>query len=451
MDPIEEKLVRFTDSFAFDNVEAPVLHAIKLRFIDTIGCALAAYDEGPAKIARGLARQVRGTVEAGVIGANWKSSPEMAAFANTTMIRCLDLNDDYFGNDGPHPSDLIGSVLAAADVTHADGSLFITSVAVAYEVLCTLVDAVGLRERGWDYVTYTSFSAALGAGKAFKLSQSGLRDCLCLAVTANVTLGQTRLGELSMWKGMASANACRNGVFACLLAQAGVSGPYLSFEGKSGFVQQVSGPLDLSRLGSPPLRAAIVYLKNWPVFYSAQGAVDAAIKLREKVQPAEIKSLVVESYQRLLGRGATDAEKWAPKSRETADHSVPFCVAVALLDGALTSRTFDSERFLDKDVIELMAKVSLREDPAFTKQYPAQWNCRLVAETFAGVRHEVHVAYPKGHPENPLSDAEVEEKFIRLAEPLLGMARCRAFLDWAWRLEEVANIGEIVPLLAIHD
>jgi 2-methylcitrate dehydratase len=449
MDAIEEKLVRFTDSFAFDDIEPQVLHAIKLRFIDTIGCGLAGYNEGPAKIARSLAAQVRGTVETGVIGTNWQSSPEMASFANTTMIRCLDLNDDYFGKDGPHPSDLIGAVLAAAETTHADGASFIAAVAVAYEVLCTLVDAVGIRERGWDYVTYTSLAAALGAGKAFKLSRSALRDCLSLAVTANVALGQTRLGELSMWKGMASANACRNGVFACLLAQAGVSGPHLSFEGKSGFVQQISGPLDLSRLGGSPLRAGIVYLKNWPVFYSAQGAVDAAIELREKVRPAEIKSLVVESYQRLLGRGATDAEKWAPKSRETADHSVPFCVAAALLDGALTSRTFDSERFLDEDVIELMAKVTLREDPAFTKQYPAKWNCRLVAETVTGVRHEVHVAYPKGHPENPFSDTEVEEKFIRLAEPSLGMSRCRVFIDWAWRLEEVDDIGEIFPLLAI--
>lgn len=450
MDASEEKLVGFTASLSFADIDPQVLHAIKLRFIDTIGCALAGYHEAPAKIARSLAAQVHGTVEAGVIGSTAKSSPEMAAFANTTMIRCLDLNDDYFGKDGPHPSDLIGAVLAAADTAHADGAWFLTSVAVAYEVLCTLVDAVGIRERGWDYVTYTALAAALGAGKAGKLSQSGLRDSLSLAATANVALGQTRLGELSMWKGMASANACRNGMFACLLAQAGVSGPYLPFEGKSGFVAQVTGPLDLSRLGAAPLRAGIVYLKSWPVFYSAQACVDAAMKLRAKVQPGEIQSLVVETYSRLLGRGANDAEKWTPKSRETADHSVPFCVAVALLDGDLTSRTFDSERFLDKDAIELMAKITLREDPAFTEQYPAIWNCRLVAETFAGVRHEVHVSYPKGHPENPFSDLAVEEKFCRLAEPLLGKARCRTFLDWAWQLERADDIGEIFPLLAMQ-
>jgi 2-methylcitrate dehydratase len=252
-----------------------------------------------------------------------------------------------------------------------------------------------------------------------------------------------------MWKGMASANACRNGIFACLLAQLGVSGPYQSFEGKSGFLQQICGPLDLSRLGASPLRAGIVYLKRWPVFYSAQAAVDAAIKLRAKIPPSETKSLVVESYQRLLGRGASDPEKWAPKLRETADHSVPFCVAVAMLDGDITSDSFASERFLDADVIDLMAKIALREDPEFTRQYPAKWNCRIVAETLAGVRHEVHVAYPKGHPENPFSDTEVEEKFLRLAEPLLGMPRCQAFIEWAWRLDEADNIGEMFSLLAI--
>ena len=450
MDTVEEKLVRFVDSFTFADIEASVLHAIKLRFIDTIGCALAGYNEAPAQIARRLAAQVRSSEEVGVIGTVTKTSPEMAAFANTTMIRCLDLNDDYFGKDGPHPSDLIGAALAGSTMANSDGSWFLTSVAVAYEVLCTLVDAVGIRERGWDYVTYTALAAALGAGKAIGLSQVALRDSLSLAATANCALGQTRLGELSMWKGMASANACRNGVFACLLAQAGVSGPHESFAGKSGFLQQICGPLDLSRLGALPLRAGIVYLKRWPVFYSAQGAVDAAIELREKVRPEEVKSLAVESYQRLIGRGATDPEKWTPKSRETADHSVPFCVAAALLDGTVTAHTFDAERFLDRDAVELMGKIALREDPAFTNQYPALWNCRLVAETFAGARHEVHVAYPKGHPQNPLSDAEVEEKFLRLAEPRIGLTRCRAFLDWAWRLEEADQMDDIFPLLAIR-
>ena len=277
MDRIEERLIDFAVRFSFSDLEPSVLHAIKQRFIDTIGCALGAFPAAPSVIARTIACNVKSSTSVGVIGTQAKSSPELAAFANTAMIRCLDLNDDYFGKDGPHPSDTIGAVLAGADATHGDGPSFVTAVAVAYEVLCTLADAVGLRERGWDYVTFTALAAALGAGKALNLPEEKLKNCLRLAAVCNGALGQTRLGELSMWKGLASANACRNGVFAATLAEAGVTGPEFCFEGKNGLIAQVTGPLELAALGKKPLRAGIVYLKSWPVFYSAQASVQAAL------------------------------------------------------------------------------------------------------------------------------------------------------------------------------
>jgi len=447
MDKTEERLTSFVGSLRFRDIEPPVLHAVKRRFIDTIGCALGAFHVETSRIARNIASNVESSTKAGVIGTRAKTSPDLAAFANTAMIRCLDLNDDYFGKDGPHPSDTIGAVLAAADSTHADGKTVVNAIAVAYEVLCSLADAVGLRERGWDYVTFTALAAALGAGKVLNLPEEKLKHCLRLAAVCNSALGQTRLGELSMWKGLASANACRNGVFAAMLAGDGVTGPDLSFEGKNGLIAQVTGPLELSALGRQPLRAGIVYLKSWPVFYSAQASVQAALALKKTISLKEIKSITVASYKRLLGRGATDPEKWTPQSRETADHSVPFCVAAALLDGDITPATFDSQRFLDPEVIELMSKVQLREDPEFTKEYPAKWNCRITAETFSGERHQVHVNYPKGHPQNPFTDKEVEEKFVRLAEPLIGAERCQSFLDWAWRLEEARDIGKMFQIL----
>jgi len=125
-------------------------------------------------------------------------------------------------------------------------------------------------------------------------------------------------------------------------------------------------------------------------------------------------------------------------------------VAAALLDGDITLNTFESKRFLDPDVVELMAKIELREDPEFTKQYPEVWNCRIRALTRSGKQHQVHATYPKGHPKNPMNDQEVEEKFIRLNERLLGLQRCRAFFDFAWRLEEVNDVGEIFELLATY-
>jgi 2-methylcitrate dehydratase len=421
---------------------------LKRRFIDTIGCALGAFHVDMSRIARSIALRTQNSAKAGVIGTDAKSSPDLAAFANTAMIRCLDLNDDYFGKDGPHPSDTIGAVLAVGDSGHADGESLVNAIAVAYEVLCTFADSVGLRERGWDYVTFTAVAAALGAGKVLKLPKEKLRHCLSLAAVCNSALDQTRLGELSMWKGLASANACRNGVFAAMLAADGVTGPDLCFEGKNGLIAQVTGPLDLSALGKQPLRAGVVYLKRWPVFYSAQASVQAAVELRKTVAPKEIKSITVESYKRLLGRGATDPEKWSPKSRETADHSVPFCVAAALLDGDVTTATFDSQRFLAPEVVDLMAKIQLREDPQFTKEYPEKWNCRISVETFSGERHQAHINYPKGHPQNPFNDEEVEEKFMSLAEPLIGSERCQTFLDWAWRLEEARDVGKMFEILS---
>jgi 2-methylcitrate dehydratase len=447
MDKTAERLLSFTGSLRFADLEPQVLHAIKQRFIDTIGCALGAFNAESSVIAKKIASDVKSSAGARILGTRTASSPDLAAFANTAMIRCLDLNDDYFGKDGPHPSDTIGAVLAAADSVHADGRTFITAVAVAYEVLCTLADAVGLREKGWDYVPFTAIAAALGTGKALNLSAEALEHALSLAAVPNCALGQTRLGELSMWKGLASANACRNGVFACMLAAEGVTGPYLSFEGKNGLLAQMTGPLDLSALGSQPLRAGIVYLKGWPVFYSAQASVQAALALREKVAVGEIKGITIESYKRLLGRGANDPEKWAPKSRETADHSLPFSVAAALLDGDVTAQTFDAKRFLDPEVIDLMSKVELRENPEFTSQYPEVWNCKITAITQSGEEHQVHLPYPKGHPQNPFTDKEVEEKFLRLAESLLGLNGCRSFLDWGWHLEEANDIGVIFDLL----
>jgi 2-methylcitrate dehydratase len=373
---------------------------------------------------------------------------ELAGFANTAMIRCLDLNDDYFGKDGPHPSDTVGAVLAAAESIQADGETFIEGVVVSYETLCRLADAVGLRDLGWDYVTFTSVAAALGTGKVLGLSREQLRNAASLAVVPNCALGQTRLGELSMWKGLASANACRNGIFAAQLAKEGVTAPDKSFEGKNGIEKQITGQLDLSSFGTQPLRAGVVYLKNWPVFYTAQLPLQTALAIREKVAVEKISRVTVESYKRLIGRGSTDPERWRPASRETADHSLPFCVAAALLDGEVTLRTFESRRFLDAEVLELMSKVELREDPEFTREYPEVWNCRITVHMSSGERVVMHSVYPKGHPRNPMSDAEVEEKFVHLAERLFTRTDCQVFFDYAWQLEKTSDVGELLRLLA---
>jgi 2-methylcitrate dehydratase len=212
MDKVEERLIAFVGSFNFRDLESEVLHAIKRRFIDTIGCALGAFHVETSRIARNIASRVESSAKAGVIGTRAKSSPDLAAFANTAMIRCLDLNDDYFGKDGPHPSDTIGAVLAVGDSTHADGKTVVNAIAVAYEILCSFADAVGLRERGWDYVTIYCSRSGPGCRQGAQLagretqtlpeSSGGLQQC----VGSNTPRGAVdveRIGigqRLSKWR-----------------------------------------------------------------------------------------------------------------------------------------------------------------------------------------------------------------------------------------------------------
>jgi 2-methylcitrate dehydratase len=234
-----------------------------------------------------------------------------------------------------------------------------------------------------------------------------------------------------------------------MLARDGITGPSNPVEGKRGLWKLVTGRFDPPSVGEKPLRAEVVYLKNWPVLYSAQLAVQTALMLRNDVAINEIESIVVESYSRLTTRSASEPEKRLPKTRETADHSVHFCVAAALLDGDITLASFENKRFLDHDVIELMKKIDLRENPTFTREYPDVWNCKITALTRSGERWEAHSVYPKGHPKNPMDDREIEDKFVRLNERLLGLDRCRAFFDFAWQLEESSDVGDVFKLLAV--
>lgn len=177
MDNVENVLTSFTEALSFRDIDSQVLHAVKQRFIDAIGCALGAFNAEPVALARNMASRVQSSPGATVMGTRMKTPIELAAFANTAMIRCLDFNDDYFGKDGPHPSDTIGAVLAAAEALHAHGESFISGVVVSYEVLCRLADAVGLRDLGWDYVTFTAVAAAMGAGKILGLSKRQIARC----------------------------------------------------------------------------------------------------------------------------------------------------------------------------------------------------------------------------------------------------------------------------------
>jgi 2-methylcitrate dehydratase len=463
---LADQLAGYTQTLCYDDLPGAVVHEVKRRILDSLGCAFGAWNAAPCKIARQMAQSIKVPGGATVWGTTQKTIPDLATFANGAMIRYLDFNDTYLSKEPAHPSDNIAAVLAAGEATHASGKRVIQAIALAYEIHCRLCDAAALRPRGWDHVTYGAISSALGVAKTMKLSDPQTVQAINLAGVANVALRQTRVGDLSMWKACAFSNAARNGMFAALLAQRGMTGPAPIFEGERGFMKLVSGPFELPRLGGQtvpggkpvPFKILDSYIKHFPVEYHAQTAVEAALALRTELIEAEgsraienLADVEIGSYDVAIEIIGRDPEKWQPATRETADHSFPYCVAAALLDGRVTMHSFSSKRLRAPALHELMKKIRIVTQPEFIGRYPAAMPTSITVRTSTGHAYMKQVDLPLGHPGHPMSDREVEEKFRRLASRPLGQARMDRLIKFVWKLEQEKDIGRLMPLLRRTD
>src|SRR5216684_4176955 len=266
---LADRLSRYCQSLCYDDLPSAVAHEVKRRVLDSLGCALGAWNALPCRIVRRVGQSVQAAEGATLWGTNHKTLPDLAAFANGALVRYLDFNDTYLAKEPAHPSDNIAAILAVGEASRASGQRVIQAIALAYEVQCRLCDAAALRPRGWDHVTYGPFSSALAAAKVMKLSDAQTLQAVNLAGVANIALRQTRVGDLSMWKACAFSNAARNGLFAAMLARFGMTGPSPIFEGQKGFMELVSGPLDLSVFGGKkiPYKILETYIKHYPVEY----------------------------------------------------------------------------------------------------------------------------------------------------------------------------------------
>ena len=400
-------------------------------------------------------------------GTKVRTLPDLAAFANGAMVRYLDFNDTYLSKEPAHPSDNFAAILALGETTRASGKQVITAMVLAYEIQCRLCDAAALRPRGWDHVTYGPFSSALAGAKLLRLPTTKMIQALNLAGVPNIALRQTRVGDLSMWKACAFSNATRNGLFACALAHMGMTGPSPIFEGEKGFMKLVSGPLNLPHMGGEaitgeardqrvPYKMLDTYIKHFPVEYHAQTAVEAALLLRQDILSAEgrqalagITDIEIGSYDVAIEIIGRDPEKWHPKTRETADHSFPYCVSVALLDGKVTLRSFSDHRLRDQALRSLIGRVRVVEHKDCAGCYPETVPTHLRVKTASGKEYERLVHLPLGHPHNRMSDTEVEQKFVALAGKILGRRKTQRVLEFVWNLDKVKDIGALMPLLTV--
>lgn len=447
MDDILERLADFTVGLRPEHLPPVAVHECKRRILDTLACALGGFDSAPARIARAAASRVSCSSPARVFGTTIRTSPELAAFANGVMIRYLDLNDAT-GSGGGHPSDALGALVAMAEIGRCDGRRLIVANTIVYEFFLGFFAAVRVRNSGWDHTVYTVLGTAAAAASLLGLDRAATAHALSLALVPNMAMEVTRRGHLSMWKGCAGPNAARNGIFAALLAADGMTAPHEPFSGEHGLFEIV-GRFDWPELPAPQgaYRVCTSQLKMYPCEYHGQSPITVALQMRAQVDVDAIESIVLRTYWFAWSETGSEPAKWAPETRETADHSIPYLVCVALVDGKVDAASFAPERIADPKLRALLQKVQVVHDRALDAMQPQANPCRIEVTMRDGRRVEGSVDYPRGHVRNPASDAEVADKLRGLGAGVLPAPQLERVIDLCWQLDRLDDVNALVDAL----
>jgi 2-methylcitrate dehydratase len=451
--PLAERLAAYALALRYAELDAPTIEAVKSHLIDTLGCAIAAFDEKPVRICREVAAAGAGG-GATLIGTAQHVSPDLAAFANGGAARYYDLNDVYVNRLVTiHPSDTISACLAVGEAQRANGQALITAIALAYEINCRLLDAFDITKRGWDTPVFGLPAVALAAGKLMRLPLEQMTEAVNLAINDHIPMIQTRMQTLSDWKGLAAAEAARNAVFAALLARGGITGPAPIFEGRAGFFKQVSGAaeIDVDAFGRQAFRINACGMKPYPAVVWAQTAIDAALAVaREAGSLDQITAIEVAATARGYQMTGSEAEKWAPDTRETADHSMPYIVARAMFDGEITNNSYAPDKLTEARIRAFMRKITVHEDRALTARQGDKVPTRVTATLSDGRRISREVDDVPGFAGRPMQRVDVERKFRSNVGKRWREARIRSVLDALWGLDQIDDLGALLGGLIIQ-
>lgn len=452
MDKRLERISSYAAALSYEDLPASTVQSVKQKFIDTMGCALCAYLWEPCKLVRNLCFPMESGLTARVIGSLQRTTPEMAAFAGSTMGRAADFNDSYRIKRATHTSDAIPAVLAMAEALHADGKSLITSIALMYEMGLLFTEKIATM-KDWNpdpCALAATFGSAMGVGKILGLNQDQFRNAASMALVANINLGSRLTGEHSMYKEVYAGVSARQGIFAALMARAGITGPTETIEGENGLNTLVD-TVEIEPLGGKGIQFAVErsILKPYPARDALQLPIKVALEVRKKVSPEKIKSIQIWTTRAPAAVAKNLSEVWAPKTKETADHSMPFVVAAALVDGEVNVDTYTRERFLDKDVLATIAKLKIEEDPEFTKQSPHKFNSRFKVETQDGNTFTIHRVMTLDEMREEWTDEAVEAKFRRNVRDLLSPDQIQASLDMMWHLEDLKDAAQILDHLHV--
>lgn len=419
-----QQLARLVVRAEYSWLSDEAVEQLKIRVLDTIGVAIGALDAEPMVAVRRLTESLGGNGASTLI-AGGASAPDRAAFYNGALSRYLDFMDSYLAaGETNHPSDNLGAVLAAAECTGASGRDLLASLACAYQVHTRLSDVAPVRARGFDHTTQGAYAVAAGVSRALGLSEVQTANAIAIAGTANNALRVTRTGSLSHWKGLAYPQVAKEGTHAALLAQAGITGPTEVFEGNKGFKDAIAGDfsIDWSAEDMESVRRTIVKKHNAEIH--SQSALDAAIDIttRPGYDPGAIRDVRVTTFQvayDIIG-GGEEGDKRTIRTKEEADHSLPYMVAVALLDGEVQPAQYAPQRIAADDVQRLLRLVHVRPDASYSARFPNEMPSKVEVELHDGTVLEAETAAYRGFHSNPLGWDDAVAKFTRLVTPFTG-------------------------------
>lgn len=446
VDATTRAIAGFAYALRLEDIPEQIRRRANQIMIDSLACGFGGAECDAAAMARSIAPVPAAGDPGGramIYGPD--TTADSAAFINTAMIRFLDYNDSF---PTAHPSDCIGALLAVASQRDVSGGDLLTAMVVAYEVFNRLTESARMRYLGWDQGAGVAVAVAAGLGSLLKLTEEQIVHAVSLAAVACVPLRATRAGRLSLWKGAATAEAAREATYLTQLAALGMTGPTAAFEGRHGHWELITGPFELRPF--PPEGEWLiekVRLKYWPLEYNIQIAVWAALDLRERVSVDDIESVSIGTYWSAWHETGSEPAKWAPQTRETADHSMPYVFARVLLDGDIGVESFEPEAFTAPEALALMQRIEVHEDAEIEAKYPATVAVSVVATTKSGQRIVLELENPRGHDLNRMTDDETSEKFRRQAVPRIGEAGVAAALEFWWSLDRQGNAGEGIRLL----
>src|SRR6266702_3652198 len=450
---ITAKMARWAAALEFNHLSQDAVYQGKRFLLDSIGCALGGYQQHDVKIALQVIDEIAGRGPATVIGRGKKIDPVSASFANALMIRCMDYNDIYWKQDPSHPSDIFPAALACCERAKSDGRELIVGLVLGHEFEMRFCETAfpGIRERGWHHATLTAFVSPLVAGRSLHLSWEQIQHAVGISASRHCTLGAVTAGKLTMMKNTVDPMATQSGVLAALMAEKGYTGPEHVIDGKEGLTHCFGPEWKLSLLTDglgDSWRITQCGMKAFPTEALTHTPISAVLDLvrEHDLKPADVAKIRIQS----LARAAdilSDPSKYDPHTKETADHSLPYVIAAALVDRQVTPAQFEMKKIMDPAIRAQLKKVEVVADPEIEKVFPALQRVIVNITTIEGRTFSKQLDYPKGDPRNPLSDAEVEEKFAALAEGVLSKKAQQKLKDAIWNLEKVGSVTKLMALM----